>query len=143
MFKKSHFSIEFIACYSIQQPCFGLSYYGYDDWGGTWHDVNKTYVGDSNLCWAAAAANILDWAGYDTTTYTTETAIFKDFKDHWTNQGSLPVMGGLGISLGWSRQPRTGWASVDVDGGDENWPGVSIYDVYADNCKHNLNPCLL
>lgn len=41
---------------------YSAAYYGYENGGdGTWHDANKTWVGDNAMCWAASASNILDW----------------------------------------------------------------------------------
>ena len=42
-------------------PATGETYCNYYDHSGTWSDVNKTWVDDSQLCWVATAANILAW----------------------------------------------------------------------------------
>ncbi len=47
-------------------PVWSSTYYIYNQWGGTWHDANKTGVDDSLMCWAASASNILDWGNWDT-----------------------------------------------------------------------------
>ena len=39
------------------------TYLVYKNWGGTYHDARKTGA-DSEMCWAAAGANILAWAGW-------------------------------------------------------------------------------
>jgi hypothetical protein len=69
------------------------TYYVYNQWGGNWHDANKNWDGDSNLCWAGAASNILAWTGWGTPAYNTETTIFQYFKGNWTDQGGLPWVG--------------------------------------------------
>lgn len=40
------------------------TFQGYELFGGTWHVADKTYVGDSSMCWAAAESNVLAWAGW-------------------------------------------------------------------------------
>lgn len=42
------------------------TYFVYDNWGGGFHDTRKS-GDDSNLCWAAAAANILAWSNWNQT----------------------------------------------------------------------------
>jgi hypothetical protein len=71
------------------------SYFGYNQWGGTWHDVNKSTdsSGVDLMCWAATASNILDWGAYDTPAYTNDQAIYDNFLAHWENQGSLAFIG--------------------------------------------------
>lgn len=106
------------------------TYYVYTQGDGTWHDANKTWDGeDYNLCWAAAASNILDWAGWGKAQYTTETLIFQYFKDHWTNQGSLPEHGWHWWVDGTLPPNDPGWSQVDVAGGNF-WPGVNFGNAY-------------
>lgn len=108
------------------------SYFIYDQWGGTWHDANKTGANDSNMCWAAAAANILDWAGWDTATYNTQTLIFQYFVDHWSDAGSLPQYGWewwLKGTLPPGGPDYVGWARIEVLGGNF-WPGVKFNSLY-------------
>ena len=131
-----------VAALGATNVAFGISYFGYDDFGGTWHDANKTAANteDDDMCWAAAASNILDWAGWGTSTYNTETAIFQKFQDHWEDQGSL-------ASIGWewwlngtfpanypNYPPYVGgppaWAEVDVAGGGNYWPASNFDDYY-------------
>ncbi len=66
-------------------PAWSSTYYLTSQWGGTWHDANKTRVDDSLMCWAASASNILDWGNWDTPTYNTEAKIFQNIKKYWTN----------------------------------------------------------
>lgn len=66
-----------------------VTYYNYDIWGDyTWHDAEKTLsnLEDDDLCWAAAASNILDWAGWDAGMGDHD-AIFGYFQDHWQDVG--------------------------------------------------------
>ena len=45
------------------------SYYLWDDWGGTYSDAEKspTNTDDDLMCWAASAANLLAWTGWEAT----------------------------------------------------------------------------
>jgi hypothetical protein len=116
------------------------SYFVYDQWGGTWHDANKTGSDDSNMCWAAAAANILDWAGWDTATYNTQSLIFQYFVVHWTNAGSLPKYGWHWWLTGTLPPTGTGWegwSQVEFSGG-KFWPGVHFYSLYHEAEGGNL-----
>jgi hypothetical protein len=62
-------------------------YYIWNDHGGAWADADKS-GGDSNMCWAAAASNILEWTGLGKVGgMTTAGDIFGYFKSHWTNVG--------------------------------------------------------
>lgn len=118
------------------------SYFGYDDYGGTWHDANKTAANtdDDDMCWAAAAANVLDWAGWYTPTYHDQDLIFEKFQTHWEDQGSLAF-----IAYEWwlngtvpanypNDPPYQGgpaaWSEVDVPGGGGYYPGVTWSDYY-------------
>lgn len=113
------------------------TYYVYTQGDGTWHDANKTWTGDSNLCWAAAASNILDWAGWGTATYTTETSIFQYYKDHWTNDGSLPEHGWHWWVDGTLPPQEPGWSQVSQSGGNF-WPGVNFGSAYHEAWSGNL-----
>jgi len=118
---------------AFTSPALGTSYYGYSDWGGTWHDVNKTWVGDWNLCWAASASNVLAWARYGTATFTNDTQIFNDFKAHWSDLGSLQKYGWAWYLNGTLPPNWPGWSQVIAPGGDNNWPGVPFASVYHEN----------
>ena len=111
-------------------PAFGLSYFGYEQWGGTWSDVNKNGNDDSLLCWAAAASNILEWTGWGTPADSTEQNIFDEFKEHWTNKGGDPLYAWRWWLNG--ELPPTGseWAQVNVSGGGNYWSGVNFWDYY-------------
>lgn len=59
----------------------------YQEQGGTWHDADKDFVSDDDdLCWAAAASNLLAWGGWDAG-FSNEQTIFQVFEDHWQNLG--------------------------------------------------------
>jgi hypothetical protein len=133
MIKKGIFIVCLLIAMGFSGSAFGSTYYGYSTWGGTWHDANKTGTGDSNLCWAAAASNILDWAGYDTAAYNNETAIFTDFRSHWTNAAGLPKYGWEWYLNGVDSSPvGSDWSHViNLAGeGGNNWPSVPFAGVY-------------
>ena len=54
-------------------------------------DVNKSLTNpdDDWMCWAAAAANILDWTGWAQPFFDSAVDIFYTFQDYWTNAGGL------------------------------------------------------
>jgi len=113
------------------------SYFVYDQWGGTWSDANKNWSGDSNMCWAAAASNILAWDGYDTATYNTATLIFQYFKAHWTNAGSLPQYAWDWFLDGALPPNWSGWSQVSVAGGNI-WPADNFSSLYHQASSGNL-----
>ncbi len=109
----------------------GESYMLVDNWGGTWHDAEKSpsNTEDDLLCWAATASNVLAWTGWgDVDGMTNSDENFAYFQDHWTDAGSLMRFGwewwldGTNSSQGWS-----GWSQVDVAGG-----GFYPSDSYGD-----------
>jgi len=80
-----------------------------------WLDVNKTYVDDSSLCWAASSSNLLAYTGWTGgSSLDTNTEIFANFTTHWTNQGGHPLYGtywwftGINVAAGVS-----GWAQLE------------------------------
>jgi hypothetical protein len=113
------------------------NYFVYDQWGGTWLDANKTYTDDSMMCWAAAASNILAWAGYATPTYNTQSLIFQYFADHWTNAGSLPKYGWNWFLNGVLPPAWSGWSQVSLPGGNF-WPADSFSSLYQQATGGNL-----
>lgn len=67
---------------------------------GGYYDVNKTGSGDSNLCWAAAAANMLAWWQEQGMTATVvpdapqgAEAIYATFTQSWENSSGVDVYG--------------------------------------------------
>ena len=102
-------------------PSPAVTYLGYNQWGGGWSDAEKSPVSaeDDNMCWAAAAANVLDWTGWGQMAgYTDADGIFGCFQDHWTDAGGM-------MQFAWSwwfdgadaSRRQDGWSYVDVPGG--------------------------
>lgn len=56
-----------------------------------WRDAEKSVTNpdDDWMCWAAAAANTLDWAGWGTALFDTAQDIFYTFQNYWTNASSF------------------------------------------------------
>jgi len=87
---------------------FGLSYLAYEQWGDhSWHDAEKERFSvwpfswgngdDDNMCWAAAASNLIDWHDWNSqTSIETEQDIFYYFQDHWSDD-----VGVIDIGLSW------------------------------------------
>lgn len=107
-----------------------VTYLIYNQWGGTWHDANKNGQDDSLMCWAAVAANILDWSNWDTSSYNSEEKIFQHFKNHWTNNTGM-------MSWGWnwwfdgSPPPYYTVSYPDVPGGGDFYPSLNFFDYFS------------
>ncbi|MCI7699749.1 MAG: PEP-CTERM sorting domain-containing protein [Akkermansia sp.] len=60
-----------------------------------WYDNNKNGDGDYNLCWAASAANVINWwqrySNYTSTTAPTGTGVWDTFKSTFANEMGNPV----------------------------------------------------
>lgn len=123
--------ILFISFAGTTGYAFGLSYFGYDEWGGSWHDADKTWTGDSMMCWAAAASNILAWTewGYPLGQgFSGHDDMFGHFRNHWTDNGGW-------MEYGWNwwfdgTGPPPGDSYVDVPGGGNFWPTTHFGDYY-------------
>lgn len=113
-------------------PGGAATYFLFDDFGGTWHDANKSPANteDDLMCWAATAANILAWGKWTTPLYQTADQIFRHFQDHWTDQGGY-------MSWAWkwwfdgSPPPYSTASYPDVPGGGNFFPNLNFYDYYA------------
>ncbi len=138
----------FISVSGISGSAFGLSYYGYDDWGGTWHDAEKspTNSEDDLMCWAAAASNVLASTGWGFPageSFSNEDDIFGYFQDHWTDQGSVMEFGwdwwfdGTNESQG-GDWVENGWSQVDVAGGGFWDPPYNFENYYYRTWQDDL-----
>jgi hypothetical protein len=99
----------------------GVSYLLHENFGGSWNDAEKTRISseDDNMCWAAAASNVLAWTGWGQVDGMRSTdEMFGYFQNHWTDAGGQMGYGwqwwmsGYNPSNGWN-----GWSQVDVAGG--------------------------
>ncbi len=99
---------------------------------GQWQDANKTKDGDDDeFCWAAAAANLLAWGNWGTTTYNTAQTIFANFKAHWTD-----AMGQMNYGWQWwlngLQPPARGYtgSTVNAAGGGNYWSSILAADYF-------------
>ena len=135
----------FIAC--VLAVCCGaawaasVDYFGYNDFGGTWHDAEKTpsNTEDDLMCWAAASSNILAWTGWGSPFSGDTDEIFAYFQEHWTDEGGIMEFGwdwwfdGTNLSQDWE-----GWSQVDVPGGGFWDPPYNFFDYYRREWQDNL-----
>jgi hypothetical protein len=90
--------VAVIALIALQAPAdpTGTAYMLTDHWGGSWSDAEKRpgTTWDDNMCWAAAASNVLDWTGWGHVAGLTDAdGIFQYFQDHWNPTGGSPNSG--------------------------------------------------
>ncbi|WP_417068381.1 PEP-CTERM sorting domain-containing protein [Niveibacterium terrae] len=87
---------------------------------GGWLDVNKANPrnGDVNLCWAASSSNLLAFTGWNGG-FSSNTEIFADYKNHWSDFGGRTEYGiewwfdGTNKAQGWPN-----WSQVLTPGGN-------------------------
>lgn len=109
-----------------------LSYYGFSEFGGKWVDAEKLpdNLEDDEMCWAAAASNILNWTGWGDIFSDSEDAIFGYYQNHWTDLGGF-----MEYAWNWwfdGTNPSEGWAGysqVDEPGGGF-YTDLSFSDYY-------------
>jgi hypothetical protein len=108
---------------ALGSPLAADEYLLHEHWGGMWCDAEKRLdtPEDDNLCWAAAAADVLWWTGWGQVPgqgFTREDDVLAYFRDHWTNEGGRGNyawewwFNGVNPSQGW-----TGVSQVDLPGG--------------------------
>lgn len=103
---------------------------------GDLQDANKTEANtdDDDLCWAAAASNILEWGDWDTAAYATAAEIFEQYGAHWENKkGSAQDAWNWWISgaePGEFGDYSAEWAHVDVPGAGGYWTDYDFNDWY-------------
>jgi hypothetical protein len=96
---------------------------------GQWSDIEQ---GPQEYCWAAAAANALHRAGWQTPAADTAAQIDDEFRAHWTPGAGL-------MNHGWwwwfdgHQQPPSGGATpwATVNGGGNHWPAAAFLEHYA------------
>lgn len=111
----------------------GTSYFMFEQFGGTWSDVEKSplTVEDNNLCWAAAASNALQWTGWGQLSgMASADEYFAYYRDHWTNVGGSQDCAWQWWFSGVNTQAgQEGWSQVDVPGGSFA-PSVNFDQYY-------------
>lgn len=95
------------------------SYFGFEEYGGRWQDVNKspTNPDDDWMCWAIAAANILDWTGWAQPFFDSAADVFGIFQNAWTNAGGLMEYAWQWWFDGTQPPAQAGWSEVNNGGG--------------------------
>lgn len=66
------------------------TYMLHEHYGGWWHDAEKgqTNINDSNMCWAASAANVLAWTGWGCVdNFDNADDIYRYYQQHFENEG--------------------------------------------------------
>ena len=110
-----------------------VDYFIWDDWGGTYADAEK-YSGDpdeADMCWAAAAANVLQWTGWGSVEdMTGAEAIFDHYVDHFTPGTGSPVYAWQWWFTGDFAPQNWGYSKVDAPGGGNFWGEVNFYENY-------------
>jgi hypothetical protein len=113
----------------------GEAYMLIDHWGGTWYDAEKKPFDpdDGQLCWAAAASNMLKWGGWADApgmNFPSSYEIFDYYAQHWSNTGGIMEYAwrwwfdGTNPAQGWP-----GWAQVTEPGG-AFYPDLTFTDYY-------------
>lgn len=103
---------------------FATSYFSYEDWGGNIYDANKTWSGDGNLCWAAAASNALAYSGWgfpSSQSFQNEVDIFNYVRQYVPNRS-----GGPGALYDW-------WFNGDdtyATSGGQFYPSIPYTDYF-------------
>ena len=106
---------------SATLPVTTAHYMLHEHWGGRVHDADKTESNheDDDMCWAAAASNVLAWTGWGRADgMTTSDEMFEHFQDHWTDDGYRTEFGWRWWFDGTELWPGYLASTVDaVDGG--------------------------
>ena len=73
-----------------------MDYLLHEQWGGEVQDAKKTAANpdDDLMCWAAAASNVLLWAGWGNIpdeSFNDSSDIFAYFQDHWLDTVGSPA----------------------------------------------------
>lgn len=122
-------AITFCSCASAAS----IPYFIWDDWGGTFADAEKdlTNPHDEKMCWAAAAANTLEWTQWGKTDGMTQAdEMFTYYCDHFTPDfGSAVFAWQWWFTGDYQMQGYPSQSQVDVPGGDF-WPQVDFYSNY-------------
>ncbi len=105
-----------------------------------WRDVDKSLTDpdDDWLCWAAAAANILNWGGWNTELTVTAQDIFDTIQEYWTNAGGLMQYGWQWWLNGTVPPDVPGWAqlnqgSATTDQGGGYHASDNFFDYFSED----------
>lgn len=126
-------------------PAVAEDFFVFDAWGSTYFDAEKTGNDDGNMCWAAAASNVLRWTTWASpeSGFVTEYDVFGYLKEHWTNDGGWP-----GYAWSWwfdgvnLRQGQPNWSQVEWPGG-AFWPEQNLDDYYRSELDPARTPSFI
>jgi len=77
-----------IICVIFSSKAYCASYFEHEVFNnGVYYDADKTYSGDSQMCWAAGTADMLMFSGWNAG-YSGADAILNEYKDHFRNTGN-------------------------------------------------------
>jgi hypothetical protein len=102
------------------------TYLFYNAFGGTWQDAEKDWSGDSLMCWAAAASNVLTWGGWAVPQFHNEELIFEEFENRWVNKGDWEEY----AMRWWFDGTDPGGGRIDVPGGGNYWSSYTFSNYY-------------
>ena len=139
---KSGFVVLCVSCFLATSslilnpsPVLGTPTFLWESGAEHFTDAEKT-GGDDNFCWAAAAANVLKWTGWDAN-FADEDAIFSEFKTHWTgNHGSWARFGWEWWFTG-SVTEDAAWDGLQEEGSSNYSGGGGYYSksLYDDHVR--------
>ena len=129
-------SIVLLLLFGLSNTAAATSFFGYDIYGGTWSDADKTATNseDDFLCWAATTSNVLAYTGWGfptTESFSSTDDIFTYFQDNWTDAGGNMYYGTewwfSGVN---SKQGISDWSQLDVAGGGGFYTSENKRDYY-------------
>ncbi len=103
----------------------------YDDWRDT--DKSLSNPDDDWMCWAAAAANILDWAGWNTPLFDSAQDMFYAFQDYWSDKGSLMEYAWHWWFDGTEPPTEEGYSQIENPGGGNYWSDYNFFDYFYED----------
>ena len=121
----------------IPSAIHAYTYYGYYDTGRQWYDAQKSTSSsdDDQLCWAAAASNMLAYTGWgfpQSGNFSDANDIFEYFQYYWSNAG-----GNMYYAVQWwfegvnNAPSYSSWSQLEVSGGGDFYSADSFDDAYT------------
>jgi len=115
------------------------SYFGYESFGGTWYDANKTLGNtlDDPYCTVGAASNVLMYTGWNAG-FNNEADVFNEFLDLWGTSNlsnELTLRNSLSLWLNGTYRYWTNWPTsyedrVDTSGNGDFYPDDLFSDYF-------------
>ena len=112
----------------------GETFLVHEAFAGYWIDTEKNPLSldDDHLCWAAAAANVLEFTGWGVVSdMTTAEEMFSYTQDYWTDNGGLPGYAWQWWFDGTDQSPAgPDWSYMNVSGGGNFYPEYGFGGFY-------------